>query len=301
MKITKNRKAELTTKQLVMIIVLIVSFIIILFLIFRLDLGKTTEKEICHNSVVTRGSSVLPVESVPLKCQRSYVCITADNTCEAMTKPIKKKAKTQEEVYDILAEQLVDCWWMFGEGEINYVGKDMIGKLYCSICAQVAFDDSLNDIFPEGEIDKEAVYTYMQENNYLEDKTYLSYLYDTNDLNGLRTELNNQNIEFGPIDMAQQYYIMMGITSDVNVLGWTVGVAGLVVGAVLLAPITGGIGSITLIAATVSAGAGGAFGATFSTLIVKGLSGNEYLSPSIIQANSPEFEGLGCKSITTLS
>ncbi len=308
MKITKNRKAELTTKQLVTIIVLIVSFIIILFLIFRLDLGKTTEKEICHNSVVTRGSSVLPVEAVPLKCQRSYICITVDNTCETMTKPIKKKAKTQEEVYEILAEQLADCWWMFGEGEVNYVGKDMVGKLYCSICAQIAFDDSLNDIFPEGEIDKEAVYTYMQDNNYLKDETYLSYLYGINDLNGLKTELNNQNIEFGPINMAQQYYIMMGITSDVNTLGWAV--AGAVVGAVALvaipfSPIIGAGWGVGLGVAAIWGGGGAAAGAigggTVAGILINGASGNEYLSPSIIQVNSPEFEGLGCKSITTLS
>ena len=295
-----EKKGELTTKQLITIIILIVSFVVILFLILRLDLGGTTKKEICHNSVITRGSSVLPTESIPLKCDRSYICITADNTCESMTNPIKKKVENQEEVYEVLAEELADCWWMFGEGKIDYVGKDMVGKVYCSICSQIAFDNSLEDIFPEGEIDKEAVYEYMGANDYSEDETYLNYLYDTNDLEELKTELVSQNIEFGPMDMDQQYYAMMSITSDVSVVGWAVRVAGVAVGAIFLLPITSPIGSISFIAFTTSGVVGGGAGA-FIGGVVRGESGNDYLPPSIVRANSPEFEGLNCKSITTLS
>lgn len=52
--LTKNRKGELTTQQLVMLIILILSFAVILFFIFRLNLGGTTNKEICHDSVVKK-------------------------------------------------------------------------------------------------------------------------------------------------------------------------------------------------------------------------------------------------------
>ena len=61
-----------------------------------------------------------------------------------------KKVKTETEVYGILADEMADCWWMFGEGKVNYVGKDLPEKqLYCSICSQLAFDNSLEEIFPE--------------------------------------------------------------------------------------------------------------------------------------------------------
>ena len=56
--IKMNKKGELTTHQLVGLIILIVSFAVILFLLFRLNLGETTNKEICHNSVIMKGKSI---------------------------------------------------------------------------------------------------------------------------------------------------------------------------------------------------------------------------------------------------
>ena len=49
-----NTRAELTTQQIVGLIILIISFVIILYFIFALNLGETTDKEICHNSVALR-------------------------------------------------------------------------------------------------------------------------------------------------------------------------------------------------------------------------------------------------------
>ncbi|MCX6749606.1 MAG: hypothetical protein NTW17_02580 [Candidatus Pacearchaeota archaeon] len=294
----KGKSGELTTQQLVILIVLIVSFVIILFLIFRLDLGKTTDSEICRNSVVTRGSSVLPTESVPLKCQRSYLCITQDGNCDSvqLTNPVIKKVKNEEETYAILSKELADCWWMFGEGEINYVGSDMTSKLYCSICAQVAFDNSMNEIFSEGQIDKENIFSYMQNNNVSgKDEKYLYYLYDLNNLEGLEEGLN-----LGSINLDKQYYVMMGITSDVSKLKWAAGAAVLTVAGVFFAPIAGGVFAIGWGAAAASGVAGGGIG-TLIAFAKEGGSGNQYTRPSIVETNSQEFEGLGCKSITTLS
>lgn len=296
----KEKKGELTTTQLVTIIILIASFAVILFFIFRLNLGETTDNEICHNSVITRGTSVLPTESVPLKCQRSYVCITEDGSCEAMTKPVKEEVDAKEEVYNILAEEMANCWWMFGEGKVNYVGDDFFESLYCSICSQIAFDDSVREVITEGVVDKEGLYTYMQDNNVAgKDETYLSYLYGTDDLSEIKSILNEQGVNFGPIDLDKQYYAMMGITSEVSTLGWALVGTGAALSVALL-PITGtgwGIG----FGVAVMTGAGGATGGSLLGIMVDGLSGNEYLSPSIIEANSQEFEALGCKSITTLS
>ncbi|HEB47018.1 MAG TPA: hypothetical protein ENI22_00945 [Candidatus Pacearchaeota archaeon] len=296
----KNKRGELTTKQIVTMIVLIVSFVIVLFLLFRLNLGGITDREICHNSVVTRGSSVLPTDSVPLKCQRSYLCLTNDGSCEALTKPMIEKVKTEEEVYGVLAEELATCWWMFGEGKINYVGTDLTEKLYCSICAQVAFDDSVNEVLTDGMLDKEELYVYMQDNKVIgKDETYLNYLYGTNDLNGLKERFSSQGVEFGSLDLNKQYYVMMGITSEISKLSWAaIGVV--TVAAIAFTPVVGGAWGIGFGVVAI-AGAGGGTGGYFAGILVEGLSGNEYLSPSIIEVNSEEFRALGCKSITTLS
>lgn len=296
----KNRKGELTTTQLVTMIILIVSFVIVLFLLFRLNLGEITDKEICHNSVVTRGSSILPTDSVPLKCQRSYLCLTNDGSCEVLTKPVIEKAKTKDGIYGVLAEELATCWWMFGEGKINYVGSDLKENLYCSICAQVAFDDSVNEILTDGALDKEGLYIYMQDNKVIgKDETYLNYLYGTNDLNGLKERFSSQGVEFGSLDLNKQYYVMMGITSEISKLTWAaIGVG--TVAAIVFTPVIGGAWGIGLGVAAI-AGAGGGAGGYFVGILVEGLSGNEYLSPSIIEVNSEEFRTLGCSSITTLS
>src|SRR3970282_1658217 len=75
-------------------------------------------------SFISRGSPVLPTETIPLNCKRSYVCVTEDDSCESLTDPIKEKVETQEEAYGVLANEMANCWWMFGEGKVNYVGED---------------------------------------------------------------------------------------------------------------------------------------------------------------------------------
>jgi hypothetical protein len=283
-----EKKAELTTQQLVMIIVLIASFAILLFFLFRLDLTETTNKELCYNSVVMRGNSVLPQATTPLNCHRDYVCITSDGTCEKMTKPILKNVKTKEDVYRTLAVEMTDCWWMFGEGKINYVGNDFIPELYCSVCSQVAFDNSLNaNIFKEGNFSKKELYTFLTKEKVSgKESTYSEYLYKTNDLSKIHQG------DFGKINFESQYYVLMGITSKASKLGWAAAGAGTLA---LIAVPAGG-----WVVGTVVAVAGGIAG-TFAGTIIQGASGNDYLSPSLVEIGSKEYESLKCESIETLS
>lgn len=285
-----NKRGEMTTQQIVILIVLIASFAVLLFFLFRLNLGNETEKEVCRNSVIARGSSVVPIEAVPLDCKRSYVCITEDGSCEEMTKPIVKKVETKEEIYDVLAVELVDCWWMFGEGKVNYVGEDLIPGMYCSICSQIAFDDSVKEIIEAGELDKEEFYHYLYLKNMSgDDETYLEYL-------GLVDYYKNVDTEFGIIDLDKQYYVLTGMNSDVSTWGYVAVGAGAVAG-IAFAPFTFG-GSAGFVAGTLLAIGGGTAG-YFVAPVVKGEIGNRMISPSLIEVNSEEFKGLGCKTITT--
>lgn len=298
MMIRKIKRGDITTQQLVLLIILIASFAVILFFVFRLNLGKTSVKEICHNSVVTRGSSVLPTESIPLNCQTTYTCITKDGSCERMSGSFEtKKVKTETEVYEILADEMADCWWMFGEGKVNYVGKDLPAKkLYCSICSQLAFDDSLLEIFPEGEINQKNLYDYLSTTNISdEDMSYLDYLVGLKDSKEIELTLQDGDSDFGKINLENQHYVVMGITSDINTLGWTI--LGAVGGAVIIV-FTAGTGTPIVIAVGAIAGAVlGHFGGT----MMQGESGDYYLHPIIIEANSADFEKLGCVDIKTLA
>lgn len=286
-----DKRGELSTQQMVVLIILIASFGIILFFIARLNLGETSEQEICHNSVITRGSSVLPTGSVPLNCKRSYVCLTRDGSCESLTKPIKEKVETKEEVYRVLAEEMATCWWMFGEGKINYVGSEIIPDLYCSICSQIAFDDSTKDILG-GEIQREEFYSYLSEKKVVgKDQTYAQYLFGTNDISTL------YDGEFGRINLDAQQYVLMGVTSEVSGLGWGLAVGG----AVALIAWTPVIGPVAGLVTGLILTTGGTTAGYFIGPTILGDSGQEFISPLIVETNSEEFKALGCESITTLS
>ncbi len=288
-----DKKGEMTTEQIVLLIILIVSFIVILFFIFGLNLGKTTESETCHNSVVERGSGVLPKESIPLNCKTQYICISGDGSCESMTSPQVETAKTKDDVYNILANQMADCWWMFGEGKVNYVGEGFTSNLYCSICSQIAFDNSVN-FFPNNQIDKKEFYSYLATHNASgQDISYLEYLTGIKDPSAI-----SQSISFGQIDLTKQYFVVTGMFNQIGVLTWIGG--GVAAGAAIaLAVVTAGA-SIPVTVAIIGGTALGGTAGYFIGTTIKGESGQNYLTPTIIQANSDDFNSLKCASIKTL-
>ena len=298
-RILQPKKGEMSTQQIVVLIILIASFAILLFFLARLNLGQTTEREVCRNSVLMRGSSVLPADSVPLNCKRSYVCLTSDGSCESLTKPRKEKVQTKDEVYEVLANEMADCWWMFGEGKINYVGSDFREKLYCSICTQVAFDDSVGQIFEQGVIDENYFYnTYLANKNVPgKDITYLEYLYGTNDFSLIHSG------SFKDRDLSKQQYVMIGIISKEStfkrvVVG--VGAAATITAVALLTPITGPVALVSTTGILATGGSGIA-GGIYMGVTGEGPTGEKFLKPTIIEANSEEFKALDCKSITTLA
>ena len=312
-----NKKGELTTQQIVMLIIAITSFLVLIFFFDLLDFGEETEAELCRNSVVMKGGSIVSSEAVTLNCHRKYLCITFDGTCEGMTDPKVEKVKTEKEIYNILANEMADCWWMFGEGKVDYVGKDLTKNNYCSICSQIVFDDSLDEI--EGidwEISKDKLYDYLSTKNMSNNKiTYSEYIFGTKDMNSLRQEVLKKygtGATFGKIDLGKQYFVVMGITSETNNWKWLSG-AGAVVGGVVVGAITvfsgpvGWIAGITIVGggATVGAGAGIFADAHDVEIAAIPLEGrgipNRFIAPTILEVNSEKFNSFNCEEIVTYS
>jgi len=288
----KSKKAEMTTKQIVILIVLITSFAIILFFLFRLNLGEESDKQLCYNSVMNRANKMVPTDTVALNCKRSYVCITKKDDC-GLIDPVKIKVKTKEDVYEALANQLSDCWWMFGQGKVKYAGKDLAPSLYCSLCSQITFDNSVQDIFGGKTFDSKEFYQYMSKNKVdsQSSQTYNEYLYNTNDLSLIS---GGQN--YKKIDLESEYYSLMGVFSEVDTITWVgIGVAAGTVG-LILAPI-----SIGLVGALVIGGGAGGTATYFLAPVLEGLSGQQFIPPSLIKVNSQEFTNLSCSEITTFS
>ena len=213
-----GKRGELTTTQLVTIIVLIVSFIIILFLIFRLNLGETTDTEICRNSVVLKGQSKLT--SGPLDCKTSYVCISGGDTCQGIsaTETVKVDPKNQNEVMKAIADKMAECWYEFGEGKVNYGGGFTEGSVYYALCSVIAFDDKIQNDVPE--ISNSDFYSYLQKISKSQSQTYLQYLYATNTLGEFGDEKYFGFSLSDSIDTTKQQSILTGIDNNVKILAF---------------------------------------------------------------------------------
>ncbi|MDO8528872.1 MAG: hypothetical protein Q7S06_03200 [Nanoarchaeota archaeon] len=175
----KTKKAELTTQQLVMIIILVLSFAIILFFIFRLGLGGTADKEICHDSVVKKSSPVLGKLSGEFNCKTGYTCISGGGQCDEITVKNTINANNKDEIYKAIAEEMANCWWMFGEGKLDYGAG-------CSICSQIDFDDKIEEKYKDGLSYKEFLDSLAKPMNVQKSNdNYLYYLYGVSNLNSL--------------------------------------------------------------------------------------------------------------------
>lgn len=175
------KKGELTTQQLVMIIILILSFAIILFFIFRLNLGGTTNKEICHDSVVKKSNLIMRVLYGEIKCETGYTCISAGGQCSEITakSTVNVNANNKDEIFKTIAEEMANCWWMFGEGKLNY-GKG------CAVCSYIDFDDKIESTYSEGISYKEFLDSLTKPVNIQKsNENYLYYLYGVSSLNSL--------------------------------------------------------------------------------------------------------------------
>lgn len=197
--LSKNKKGELTTKQLVVIIILIVSFIIVLFLLFRLNLGETSSKEICHNSVLLKKKS--GILAGPLDCRTNYLCISKGGACDEISATSTVKVTTKNETMKAIADEMAACWWMFGEGKINYVGEELSGKVACALCSVIDFDEE-----SEGSISYLEFFNYLKTTSKSSSQTYLQYLYSTNSFDEESPYYQNE------FDLSKQYSLVTGMT-----------------------------------------------------------------------------------------
>lgn len=206
----KGKKGELTTKQLVTIIILIASFIIILFLLFRLNLGETGDKEICHNSVVLREKS--GALAGPLDCKTNYVCISGGGDCEGIsaTSTIKVNPANKTAIMNAIAKEMSDCWWMFGEGEVNYAGGDLASKTTCSICSILEFEDISID-----SISYEEFYNHLKTTPKTIAQTYLQYLYSIHTLSDIENDFPLEGYLLNNIEPDKTYFILTGISRSI--------------------------------------------------------------------------------------
>jgi len=179
-----KKRGELTTQQIVILVIAILSFVVILFLLVRLNLGETSDKQICHNSVVLKSKQKLGGGN--LDCKTTYVCISGGDKCANSAMKVEVDPNNKEEIMDAIASEMADCWWMFGEGTIKYAGVS--DSVTCARCSSINFDEKILE--KEYKISYREFYEYLNKLNKTNAQTYFNYLYDSSDIEGFQSNSN---------------------------------------------------------------------------------------------------------------
>lgn len=136
------------------IILLVVGFLVLLIFLGNLALKGQIGNQVCHFTVVLRGSfpEIIPKltfsESIPLKCKTEKICVTADDDCGRYGHKLIKISGREEEqktrIKYVLANEMVRCWRMMGEGNVQVFDRKLIkNEGRGVICSRIMFDDSI--------------------------------------------------------------------------------------------------------------------------------------------------------------
>lgn len=163
-----SKKGEITTSELIGIIILLASVAIIIFIYFQINWTGKIDDAVCHESVILRGTlpQTLGAKNiVPLKCQSEKICIRGDKFLfgkgDCNEEYGKAKGVTKEDVKDVndinrvVAQEMLSCWQMMGEGKLSIFPQSFwerhniafLGKAEssCVICTRIALDENSID------------------------------------------------------------------------------------------------------------------------------------------------------------
>ncbi len=180
-----NKKAMEAAGQLIVTILVIVSFMLIAGTVTQL-LAKSEDKEaevLCHDSVALRASTALRINP---KSDGDFKLVEAQiKAVPALCKTIDKKVKgNKEEVMKTIADKMARCWWMFGEGRYEEILHDSDVRLLpaifntdksenkCFVCYTQLIEEEDFEPITAGELVKYLVDTPYPK---VKGRTYLEY------------------------------------------------------------------------------------------------------------------------------
>ena len=163
------KKGELMTSQIIGFILLVVSFVIVLWVYSSIAFPDQIDRTTCHESVVLRATlgAVTPLKLgskfTPLQCKTEKICLGGDcREFEGAKNVLNIKAKEIEDKRDIekeIVQSMVNCWTMMGEGKVavftptipvQYAISSV--KSTCVICSRIAVSENIpNEIKDEAD------------------------------------------------------------------------------------------------------------------------------------------------------
>jgi len=298
-----DKKGELTSKQLITIIILIVSFAIILIFFASLGLRKTIDSESCRNSVILRGSLPFGADVVKLKCKTKNVCLSMGGKCDITREELTTiKVEDEGELIKEMVNLLWDCWWMMGEGKVDYMSS-ALGKneAYCSICSKVYFDNKIQEKYKEqGGIPYSLIYNYMKSVKVPErDESFLFSIYGVNSMDSIRQDLlvnQRYDIYQYKLNPEEEQVVVTAINRGGWSKGWF-GLGGAIGGAITGAKIGSVVGTAGSPVGTILGGVGGVIVGAIGGIVVTSVNGDDiyYLAPRYVEFKGKELKVLDCK------
>lgn len=154
------RKGELTSSQIIAIVLGVGGFIIVLLFVALLyDTNNPVDTETCKFSIVSRATAPSIVQaSIPLKCTTGKMCLTTQRTSSCKEFIGEKSDKVlltgssieqQAQIQQHLANAMYDCWSMMGQGKFDLFGQaaDALRlnakEATCVVCSRVAFAEDI--------------------------------------------------------------------------------------------------------------------------------------------------------------
>lgn len=310
------KKGELTSQQLVTIIILIISFVIILIFFLFLRPKDIIGKETCRNSVILSGTTPFGKETVKLKCETQDICISAGGECKNYYKDTKTiEVRSKEEVYKTLAESMYDCWWMMGEGKVDYRKGAATEAKFCVICNTISFDEKSRKLFENEKIPMEELYKYMENKKVPNtEKSYINYLYNVNSLDAIFEQAPKTNDKGEELEQAIDTKITYALVTSIVEPGWwrslfsptggaVIGAFGGKLLAIAIIP-TGpaGWGAVAVFLATTAIVSGISYGGSWAGVAAESVAGGKYvpIQPIFVSFDQEGLSILNCRDFDSL-
>ncbi len=304
-----NLRGELTSKQIITLVILIVSFAVILIFFLALNLKSEINTETCRNSVILRGTDL--GKTTRLNCETEDVCFSKTKECESPADKIIK-ISSKSEFLDEATDLMYDCFWMMGEGKVDYSPHNffLTGKNYCAMCSRIYFDSSLegSDFIKVSNAD---LYSFLKgkrvpngENNMLFE------MYRMNSVDSVFAQLEADNEELRDLDIAgldvfaggKKSAIVTSITKEGTFGSFiSLGGVGAAAGVILVfVPVVGPAALITVAGISTVVGLTTVGGVT--GILVDGfIDGAQVMPPTYYPYEEDVLKQLDCKEFSTLS
>jgi len=292
----ENKKGTLPTWVIALIALAISA--IVLFIFLEMIINRDDNRiEACKTQIMYRHTlKELGKRAIPLTaCKAEHICFVTSNKEECQLfegggEVNKVKIKGKREIFATFAEKMYECWYMTGEGNLDYYPTTRWSHTYCGACAKIGFSPEVRAEIEN--INYGEYYSYLEtETTEGSDETYSEFLYGLSSMDTYRQqiieatkasedieEVDIYNVEL--INPNMDYAVVTGVMKT--------GLAPKIIGGLIIGLIAGSAiptGGLTLALVATGVGVAGGSGGFRAISYVQGKK-TTYLLPEIFVYNT---------------